>query len=350
LLAESNLKGSIPTELAVLFSLKTIVFNNNHISGSIPSSFAQLINLRDLWLNHNELSGTLPTLIERFIGLRSLDVSHNFLIGVLPIQVGSFQFVEMLALDNNQFTGRVDSIFNLKSNRYGGLRKLKYLYLEGNRFDGPIGDGFLYLEGSSDVASSLLALDLSNNRFTGTLPSHIFSGFPDLQIFDASYNLMTGKLPQNMIPNEALTFLALQGNSLTGEVSGLLPELQGLTHLDVSNNQFKSWHVDLGAMTSLNYLFLANNPFPVGSFPPFVTLLTNLQELSLKGTQRTGIIPASLGNLQQLVLLDLDNNQFSGAIPSAIGMLDKLQFLLLNRNRLQGSVPSDFRNLSALRK
>ena len=134
------------------------------------------------------------------------------------------------------------------------------------------------------------------------------------------------QLPRNVIPNESVELLALHGNQLTGEVSGLLPDLYKLTHLDVSSNKFTGWHIDLGAMKSLSYLFLADNPFPAGAFPSFLSSLTNLQELSMKSTQRTGTIPSFLGSMTDLVLLDLDNNSLESTIPEELGSLAKLEF------------------------
>lgn len=329
--------------------MKSIVLAKNRLSGSIPSTFQHMGNLQDLWVAENSLTGTIPTWIERFIGLRSLDVSYNRMAGALPTELGSLQHVEMLALDNNLFLGDFSPIFNLGSNGYGGLQSLKFLYLENNHFTGPIGDDFMLPPGTNN-ASPLVALDLSYNSLTGTLPSHLFGSFPNLKVLDVNYNDLTGKLPQSIVPNDSLEFLALHGNSLTGEVSGLLPDLHKLTHLDVSSNSFTNWHIDLGAMKGLTYLFLADNPFPRGPFPEFLSHLTNLQEFSLKSTQRSGTIPTYLSSMSNLVLLDLDDNAFTGTIPSELGGLSLLQFLLLNRNRLSSTVPSQFGDLAALRK
>lgn len=349
LLPDTKMSGQLPTELGLLFSIKSIVLNTNRISGSVPTAFEQLINLQDLWLADNTMTGTVPSWIEQLVGLRSLDVSRNRMEGSLPAELANLHYVEMLALDNNLFSGKVSSLFKLNTNTYGGLKKLKYLYLEGNHFTGSLGDDFMY-PGEFKASSPLVALDVSSNYLTGTIPKHLFSMFPNLVVIDMSDNMLTSKLPMNVLPNESLEFLDLHGNQLTGEVSGLLPDLQRLTHLDVSSNQFGSWHIDLGAMRSLTYLFLANNPFPEDGFPEFLSELTNLKELSLKSTQRTGTIPTFLGNMDKLVLLDLDDNSFEGTIPVELGRLSNLEFLLLNRNMLTSSVPWQFNNLQSLRK
>jgi Leucine-rich repeat (LRR) protein len=229
-----------------------------------------------------------------------------------------------------------------------GLSQLKYLYLENNLFEGEISSSFLY----SDVHPPFLLtmLDISNNKFSGSLPPHLFDNMPYLTVFDANNNAFTGHFPTILKPNQKLQYLAMHGNMFSGEVSGLLPFLEHLTHLDVSQNQFSEWHIDLGALTNLNYLFLAENDFPPGPIPLFLRSLTNLQELSLKSTQRTGVIPPFFANMTELVLLDLDHNTIQGTIPSELGLLSNLEFLLLNRNKLSGTVPTELGQLSALRK
>jgi Leucine-rich repeat (LRR) protein/type II secretory pathway pseudopilin PulG len=347
--ANSNLNGNIPMELGLLTTLKAVVFNSNRLAGSIPSSLAQPFALEHLWVSDNSLTGTLPDWIDSLWGLKSLDLSNNRMVGQLPSTLANLEHMELLALGNNMLSGRIETIFNLHntSSKSNGLRKLQFLYLEGNHFEGPLGDGFM--DAAAGLPSPLVALDVSNNFFTGTLPSHLFQQFPNLQVFDANSNQLTGPLPESVNPNGTLQFLALYNNLLTGELSGLLPELFQLTHLDVSSNTFTKWHIDLGALTHLTYLFLADNPFPSGPFPTFLSSLTNLEELSLKSTQRTGTIPTFLSSFHKLVLLDLDDNQFASTIPSELGSLDLLEFLLLNRNQLTGTVPQELSGLSSLR-
>jgi RHS repeat-associated protein len=62
-----------------------------------------------------------------------------------------------------------------------------------------------------------------------------------------------------------------------------------------------------------------------------------------------GTLPASLGELAQLVFLDLPANQLIGAIPARLGHLSRLQVLSLWQNRLSGSLPPELGQLTDLR-
>ncbi|MDE2765574.1 MAG: leucine-rich repeat domain-containing protein [Chloroflexota bacterium] len=68
--------------------------------------------------------------------------------------------------------------------------------------------------------------------------------------------------------------------------------------------------------------------------------LSNLESLSLSGTQLTGEIPAELGSLSNLKFLQLSGNQLSGEIPAELGNLSNLEELRLSGNQLTGCVPA----------
>lgn len=92
------------------------------------------------------------------------------------------------------------------------------------------------------------------------------------------------------------------------------------------------------------------NAFNDAKIPTFLQQMTKLEDLSLKATGRTGIVPHWLGTMSSLVLLDLDTNSLHGTIPRVLGDLDNLKFLLLNRNQLSGSIPNSFEQLTKLGK
>ena len=63
-----------------------------------------------------------------------------------------------------------------------------------------------------------------------------------------------------------------------------------------------------------------------------------------------GVLPASIGDLENLKVLELSFNKLSGTIPVEIGQLSNLEILIINGNNLQGSIPSSIGNLNTLKE
>ncbi|CAB9510772.1 leucine Rich Repeat [Seminavis robusta] len=335
----ATVKGTFPSELSKLTTLRIIEMDVNSISGSIPDSFHTLTNLENLHLSHNEMKGTLPAFMGNYKSLVSIDVSFNEMDGTLPPSLGTLTELKGVAVDHNLFTG------------YPGFwqqPQVEYLFLEQNAFDG-------YLEETMITRlPSLKVFDISDNQFRGAIPPNLFS-LSALQVIDLHDNSFTGSIPAGIPSNTALRFLALHKNDLSGKIGESIGNLQFLNHLDVSNNRLTGYTVNpqtgfgLPSLKHLTYLYLAANNFPAGPIPDWIRDMTKLQELSLKALQLDGTIPTWIGELSGMILLDLDDNNLRGSIPSSIGNLKRLQFLLLNRNELTEQVPVELGDLSMLR-
>ena len=77
----------------------------------------------------------------------------------------------------------------------------------------------------------------------------------------------------------------------------------------------------------------------IGSIPPEIGSLTNLNRLFLYNNQLAGSIPIEISNLTNLTELGLENNRLTGPIPSEISNLTNLTKLILNDNQLTGVIP-----------
>jgi hypothetical protein len=94
--------------------------------------------------------------------------------------------------------------------------------------------------------------------------------------------------------------------------------------------------------TNWDTLTSAQNWIGVNNFPGRVAVL------SLPSNNLSGLVPAELGILTELVRLQIDHNQLSGPIPIELGNLINLVTLDLNNNQLTGSIPTALQNLVAL--
>ncbi|THF99499.1 receptor protein kinase TMK1-like [Camellia sinensis] len=210
---------------------------------------------------------------------------------------------------------------------------------------------------------------------------------------------LTGFLPQNLGFLTALKSLNLSCNNL----SGPLPSLDGLSSLQdlsLSNNSFSYIPADFFFnMTSLESLYLDNNPFSRWLLTDSIQAALNLRIFSANACNVTWIIPYNFGshhrrlrilhlafndlqgglpdsfmgssiqslklngqqsiyklngsidviqNMTQLTEIYLHSNNFMGTLPD-ISRLTRLKTFSVRDNNISGQVPASFVNLSSLK-
>ncbi|MCY4663027.1 MAG: GDSL-type esterase/lipase family protein [Acidimicrobiaceae bacterium] len=100
-------------------------------------------------------------------------------------------------------------------------------------------------------------------------------------------------------------------------------------------------------MDALTFLDLSRNQLS-GPIPPALARLTSLTTLSLDNNSLSGLVPAWLGSLSGLRTLQLNSNQLTGPIPVELAGLTDLSQLWLHNNRLWGRVPAELSRLGRL--
>ena len=149
-------------------------------------------------------------------------------------------------------------------------------------------------------------------------------------------------------PNGRVAGLNLNENRLIGTIPPELGDLANLQWLYLGGNQLTGQiPFSLGGLANLRELSLWENQL-TGQIPSFLGNLANLQGLYLDGNQLSGQIPSSLGNLANLQGLYLGGNQLTGQIPPSMGSLANLQELDLSYNQLSGMIPAELGNLADL--
>ncbi|XP_042044445.1 receptor-like protein 43 [Salvia splendens] len=188
-----------------------------------------------------------------------------------------------------------------------GLVDLRVLVLRDNRFSGSMLLPIAYGEISSDAPfAKLQVIDISQNEFSGPLPTRYLTTFPAMinVIEDVSEK-------SNWFSKyeESLVFV------LKGTNQPLVRILKSFTTIDMSRNKFS------------------------GKIPDSIGNLNSLKYLNMSHNSLTGKIPSSLGSIKALESLDLSSNRMSGEIPRQLTMLNFLSKLNLSVNDLAGEIP-----------
>ncbi|CAI9757567.1 unnamed protein product [Fraxinus pennsylvanica] len=377
-LSRCKLSGNILSNFSALTNLSHLDLSQNTIGGIIPEDLSQCVNLKFLNLSHNIITGEFN--LTALSSLEILDLSVNRIVG--PIEQAIPQNCQNLKVVNislNNFTGEVGSIFEKCSN-------LMYLDLSSNNLTGDIWPGSDRLEEFS----------VAQNKFSGSVPSSIFTRNCSLRSFDLSENQFFGEFPAEISNCKGLKVLTLWGNNFTGlipkeigslsnlealylgnnsfsrEIPESLTNLSNLVFLDLSRNNFGGVIQEIfGRLTRVQFLLLHKNSYTGGIYSsrilqlpnitrldlsfnnfsgplPVLPRMTSLRFLVLAYNQFSGDIPSEYGNLKGLQALDLSFNQLKGSIPKSLGNLTSLLWLMLANNSLTGEIPAELGNCSSL--
>ncbi|CAJ1946296.1 unnamed protein product [Cylindrotheca closterium] len=135
-------------------SFKFLVLRNIGLDGTIPSELALMTRLDTIVLSDNNIIGTIPEeLGSGLTFLENFEIRSNQVQGTIPATLGQMEGLIVLDLGNNQLTGQIPEL-PIKS---------QTLKMNNNQLSGSIPAGISNLE-------DLINLDLSANALTGTVP------------------------------------------------------------------------------------------------------------------------------------------------------------------------------------
>ncbi|KAG6546476.1 hypothetical protein Mapa_012025 [Marchantia paleacea] len=157
--------------------------------------------------------------------------------------------------------------------------------------------------------SRLTVLDLSNNKFNGPVPLSLVT-VSTLRALDISQNNFCGEIPP--FPADSfvnLEYISFSKNQLVGNLSYLIRSLtQSVTEINLRDNAF------------------------IGSIPPDIIKLENLESLDLSGNKLSQGLPNELGKLKSMKTLYLNDNSLSGAITDTLWS-SKLENINMENNK-----------------
>lgn len=187
-LSNNNLSGFIPQNINELKKLKYLNLSHNNFQGNIyllPES------ITELFLNNNLFSGSIEYILVNMTNLSSFDISYCELTGSLPRLSNKIRWFN---LNNNRFSGEIP--FGWKF-----LSTVSSINLSHNEISG----GFEHIF----QISSLSHLDISYNKFSGSIPTLNFNNMLQLYI---QHNNFTGTI----YPNTGQILVNMVGNSHAG--------------------------------------------------------------------------------------------------------------------------------------
>ncbi|XP_050387315.1 receptor-like protein 6 [Argentina anserina] len=318
--------------------------------GSINSnsSLFSLVHLQRLDLADNHFNySQIPTRIRNFPRLTHLDLSASVFSGHVPAEVSQLVKLSLLNLSSNTEPSSGAELLKLEEsdfrNLVQNLTRLEHLRL-----------GYINISSTIPYTmanlSFLTTLDLHKCELFGDFPVTIFHLQNLRSLYVRDNQDLIGYLPE-FNQSSLLITLDIHGTRFSGNFPSSIGKFDSLTQLDVAACNFSEGWVpaSIGNLRQLVYLDISANKF-VGPIPNSFANLTLLTVFRISTSPlTTGAVPSWIGNFNKLVYLDFSYSGFNGSILASFSNLTDLEILELQYNDLRGTIEfQTFQNLQNL--
>ncbi|XP_050371633.1 receptor-like protein EIX2 isoform X2 [Argentina anserina] len=359
-LADNYLEGELPASIGKLHKLQYLHFGRNSFLGSIPESIGNLSSLKILILFENSMTGSIPEILGQLSQLVHFDLSNNFWEGTLvESHFENLTNLESFTIGTDRTRPLIFNVTNYDSLPHFKLQAIRIVNcLVNDAFgvwlESQTGLLDVILSGTGisgipeewllKISSQVEVLIFSNNHLEGKLPFR--SKFSKMYILDLSGNRFSGSIPLNLgqlMPD--LIELILSDNHLDGIIPPSICGIQFLRILSLRNNQLSGKFPRAWSLWSEIQLVDVSKNNLSGGIPSSIGIPSSLVILKMNNNNFGGKIPSSLKNCSMLSRIDLGGNKFSGKLPSWIGSKVTLRILQLRSNSLFGHIPQHLCNL-----
>ncbi|XP_075651400.1 leucine-rich repeat receptor protein kinase HPCA1-like isoform X2 [Castanea sativa] len=306
----------------------SLILTSMNLMGKLSSEISQLSELQTLDLSYNKnITGPLPNSIGNLMNLINVNLIGCSFSGSIPDTIGNLQKLITLSLNNNNFSGHIPTSIGRLSNLY-------WLDLAENQLEGPLPVS----DGNTPGLNMLVKakhFHLEKNKFSGEIPSELFSSNMVLKHLLLSSNYLTGNIPETLGSVTHLEVIRFDRNSLSGPVPSNLNNLVNVSELYLSNNKLTGPVPNLTGMNNLHYVDMSNNSFDESDFPPWISSLESLTTLMMENTHCQGEVPVNLFNLTNLQTVVLRNNRLNGTLDVGTAYSNQLQLIDLQNNSIE---------------
>ncbi|XP_056173607.1 receptor-like protein 9DC3 [Syzygium oleosum] len=252
-LARNKFDGMIPPVYPNGCALRMIDLRENRLRGIVPRSLGNCGMLEYLNLGDNQINDTFPFWLSELAYLKVIDLRSNKFHGPIEGHLSHLNFANLHILDlsNNSFNGKLPSklLQSCHAMKFiDGQDKLAYMNIHqwidmsGFILDGSTMNYALILTNKGTkreyrkIPYMLVAIDLSSNKFKGSIPE-LIGDLKSLYMLNLSNNFLIGSIPPSLANLTVLESLDLSLNNLMGEIPQQLASLTFLEFFDVYHNR-----------------------------------------------------------------------------------------------------------------